>query len=133
MRITILLLLFFTTSRLEASDSKIPRNIRGLYSCEMPAYKIQHDTTLTKVESITALLFVYKSHVVLNVGGKSFTSSVEKRKPANKRRDFLVTFDSPLGSCVISFSRREKTATLDLPLFNNLVFNKTKRGRLESK
>lgn len=126
MRISILLLLFGVTVSSAASSSKIPKKIRGLYRCEMPSYEIEHNGAAVTVEATRATLLVYESRVVLNIGGKLFSSSVVKRKPSKNTRHFDAQFDTPFGPCIISFTKKPKSATIDLPMFNKLIFYKTK-------
>lgn len=92
----------------------------------MPSYEIEHDGQTTKVEATIAFLLVYESRVILKLGGKSFSSFVEKKKGANAALSYTAKFDTPFGPCVISFANKPKSATIDLPMFNNLVFEKVK-------
>lgn len=126
MRISIcfLLLGLFLTSA--GGNFSIPKKFRGQYRCEMPSYEIEHDGQTTKVEATIAFLLVYESRVILKVGGKSFSSFVEKKKGANAALAYTAKFDTPFGPCVISFANKPKSATIDLPMFNDLVFTKVK-------
>lgn len=109
-----------------SGNFSIPRKFRGQYRCEMPAYEIEHDGATTKVESSLATLLVYESKVILRVGGKSFSSYVEKKRSSKSAFTYEVKFDAPLSICRIVFSTKPKSATIDLPMFNNLVFTKMK-------
>jgi hypothetical protein len=126
MRVSVLFLLLGLMLSSASGNFSIPRKFRGQYRCEMPSYEIEHNGNTTKVEASIASLLVYESRVILKVGGKSFNSFVEKKKGANAALSYTAKFDSPLGACIISFSTKPKSATIDLPMFNNLVFEKVK-------
>jgi hypothetical protein len=126
MRISICFLLLGLLLTSTEDNFSIPKKFRGQYRCEMPSYEIEHDGQTTKVEATIAFLLVYESRVILKVGGKSFSSFVEKKKGANSALSYTAKFDSPFGACVISFATKPKSATIDLLMFNNLVFEKVK-------
>lgn len=109
-----------------SGNFSIPRKFRGQYRCEMPAYEIEHDGATTKVESSLATLLVYQSKVILRVSGKSFSSFVEKKSSSKRTYTYEVKFDAPLTICRIVFSKKPKSARIELPLFENMVFEKVK-------
>jgi hypothetical protein len=126
MRISIcfLLLGLFLTSA--GGNFSIPKKFRGQYRCEMPSYEIEHDGAATKVEASIAFLFVYESRVILKVGGKSFTSFVDKKRGAKSTMSYEAKFDAPFGPCKLTFSAKPKSVSIDLPMFNDLVFTKVR-------
>ena len=126
MRISIFFLLLGLLLTSAGVNFSMPKKFHGQYRCEMPSYEIEHDGQTTKVEAAIAFLLVYESRVILKLGGKSFSSFVEKKKGANAPLSYTAKFDTPFGPCIISFANKPKSATIDLPMFNNLVFEKVK-------
>jgi hypothetical protein len=119
--IVLFVLLSFILSS-AAVQAKIPKKFRGEYRCDVPAYNIEHDGNTIQVESTTAALTVSKTNAILRLGKSSFSSGLHRSK--SSKSQYEAEFDTPFGKCIITFSSKPRSLTIDLQLFKNCVFLK---------
>jgi hypothetical protein len=117
------LLLF---SNLHAAEFTIPRKFRGRYVCEVPGYDIVHQGKITKVEALTAVLLVYKTKIIMRIGDRSFPSNVERKVASRRNPVYLTEFSTPFQPCDVTFNSKEKTVFIDLPIFQQIPFIKSR-------
>jgi hypothetical protein len=101
MRILILFVFFAFTLCSAAEKIKIPKKFRGVYSCELPSYTIEHDGNIIQVEASTASLTVSKTNAVLRVGKYSVKSELIRSK--NAKSQYAAEFDTALYSWTAYF------------------------------
>jgi len=117
------LLLF---SNLQAAEFTIPRKFRGRYVCEVPGYEIVHQGKTTKVEVLIVILLVYKTKIILRIGDRSFPSNVEKKQASRRNPVYKAEFSAPFQPCDVTFDRKDKTVLIDLPIFQQIPFRKSR-------
>lgn len=118
--------LFASLSVHAASKFTIPRKFRGKYKCELPNYELNHNGTSTKVEATTAILLVYKTKIIFRIGERSFPSNVERKSGSNRKPKYKAEFPAPFYGCSVTFDAKSKSVTIDLPIFQNGVFERVK-------
>lgn len=122
MRFLIIFCAFFVYTSAHASDYTIPQKFRGRYKCEVPSYEMKHDGKVIQVAALTAILFVYKTKIIIRIGDRSFTSNVEKIEASRNNPLYRAEFPAPLKSCEVRFNRKNKSVLIDIPLFQGFDF-----------